>query len=203
MVMIGMPTRDQLHQLIEELPEAHFDAVAENLTALRDPETARPGDVVDEWGSLSALRRSSAEKGGSFSGMLGRLSQAEIAEHGETLGESMMRSEREQRPTQGAAMRRGEIWCYGHPDFKRRPAVILSSEEAIESIERVYVVFATTIGGQRSEVEVGVDEGMPSNCVLAADQIDVADKVFLNGPITTLSNEKMAELAQALDPMPI
>ena len=91
-----MPTREQIHKLIEELPEASFDAVAENLTAIRDPETTRPGDIVDEWGNLSALRRSSAEKGGRFSGMLGRLSQAEIAKFGETLGESMMRNEREQ-----------------------------------------------------------------------------------------------------------
>lgn len=91
-----MPTREQIHKLVEELPEASFDAVAENLTAIRDPETVRPGDVVDEWGNLSALRRATAGKGGRFSGMLGRLSQAEIAKFGETLGESMMRNEREQ-----------------------------------------------------------------------------------------------------------
>jgi mRNA-degrading endonuclease toxin of MazEF toxin-antitoxin module len=175
----------------------------------------RPGDLVDEWGNLSALRRSSAGKGGRFSGMLGRLSQAEIANSGETLGESMRRTEREtlgetitRAKTRAGAMRRGEIWWYEHPDFKARPAAIVSPEEAIESIEKVYVVFATKISGQRSEVEVeaevevGVDEGMPSNCVLAADQIDVADKVFLIKPMTTLSNEKVAELAQALDPIP-
>jgi hypothetical protein len=92
-----MPTREQLHKLIEELPEAHFDSVAKKLTALRDPETVRPGDVVDEWGNLSALRRSSAGSGGRFSGMLGRLSQAEIAKFGETLGESMMRTKREEK----------------------------------------------------------------------------------------------------------
>jgi mRNA-degrading endonuclease toxin of MazEF toxin-antitoxin module len=99
-------------------------------------------------------------------------------------------------------MRRGEVWWYEHPDFKPRPAVILSPEEAIESIEEVYVVFASTIRGDRTEVEPGVDEGMPKTCVLVADQIDVADKTFLTKPITTLSVEKMTELAQALDPMP-
>jgi hypothetical protein len=90
-------TREQIHKLVEELPEAHFDSVAANLTALRDPETMRPGDIVDEWGNLSALRRATAGKGGRFSGMLGRLSQAEVANSGETLGESMMRTEREQK----------------------------------------------------------------------------------------------------------
>lgn len=107
-----MPTRDHLHKLVEELPEAHFDTVAKNLKALRDPETKRPGDIIDEWGNLSALRREGAGQGGLFSGMLGRLSQDEIATFGETLGESMMRGEREQRPTRGAVMRRGEV-CGG------------------------------------------------------------------------------------------
>lgn len=73
--------------------------------------------------------------------MLGRLSQAEIAEHGETLGESVMRTEREtsgetitRTKTRAGAMRRGEVWWYEHPDFKPRPAVILSPEEAIDTI---------------------------------------------------------------------
>jgi mRNA-degrading endonuclease toxin of MazEF toxin-antitoxin module len=77
--------------------------------------------------------------------------------------------------------------------------VILSPEEAIESIEMVYVVFAsTTVRGDRTEVELRVDEGMPKACVLAADQIDVADKLSLTGPIVTLADEKMTELTQAL-----
>ncbi len=96
-MVIEMATRAQLHQLVEELPEADLDSVAENLTARRDPETARLGDIIDEWGNLSALRRSSAEKVRHLSGQLGRLSQAEIAQFGETLGESMMRAEREQK----------------------------------------------------------------------------------------------------------
>ena len=101
-------------------------------------------------------------------------------------------------------MRRGEVWWYEHPDFKRRPAVILSPEEAIESIEEVYVVFAsTTIGGLPTEIALGADEGMPSACVLVADQIDVADKVLLTKPITALSTEKMTELAQSLDPLSV
>jgi len=55
---------------------------------------------------------------------------------------------------------------------------------------------------RRGEVELGADDGMPSACVLIADQIDVADKIFLTKPITALSAEKMIELAQALDPIP-
>jgi mRNA-degrading endonuclease toxin of MazEF toxin-antitoxin module len=39
-------------------------------------------------------------------------------------------------------------------------------------------------------------------CVLAADQIDVADKLSLTSQIVTLGDEKMTELAKALDPIP-
>jgi mRNA interferase MazF len=205
-----MATREQIHQLIEELPEAHFDSVAARLSALRDPETERPGDVVDEWGNLSALRRSCTGSGGHFSGMLGRLSQAEIAEHGETLGESMMRTEREtsgemtkRTKTRAKAMQRGQVWWYEHPDFKPRPAVILSPEEAIDGIEEIYAVFATTtIRDLPTEIALGADEGMPKTCVLAADQIDVADKLSLTSQIVALGDEKMTELAKALDPIP-
>jgi mRNA-degrading endonuclease toxin of MazEF toxin-antitoxin module len=213
-----MPTREQLHKLIEELPEAHFDSVAENLQALRDPETERPDDVVDEWGNLSALRRATAGTGGRFSGMLGRLSQAEIAQSGETLGESMMRTKREtsgeaitrtghetitRAKTRAKAMERGQVWWYEHPDFKPRPAAILSPEEAIESTEEIYAVFATTtIRDLSTEIALGADEGMPTACVLAADQIDVADKLSLTSQIVTLGDEKMTELAKALDPIP-
>jgi hypothetical protein len=95
-MVIGMATREEVHKLVEELPEADLDSVAENLTARRDPESPRPGDIVDEWGNLSAVRRASAEKVGNFSGVLGHLSRDEIAVHGETLGETITRVEREE-----------------------------------------------------------------------------------------------------------
>lgn len=215
--MQPIASRNDLHQLIEELPEAHFDSVAARLSALRDPEAARPADVVDEWGNLSALRRSSAGTKGRFSGMLGRLSQAEIAEHGETLGESIMRTEREtsgepttrkgetitRAKTRAKAMGRGQVWWYEHPDFKPRPAVILSRQEAIDGVDEIYAVFATTtICDLPTEIALGADEGMPKACVLAADQIDVTDKIFLTKMITTLSTDKLTQLAKALDPIP-
>jgi mRNA interferase MazF len=142
--------------------------------------------------------------------MLGRLSQAEIASHGETLGESMMRGEREtsgetttRAKTRAPAMKRGEVWWYEHPDFKPRPAAILSPQEAIDGIEEIYAVFATTtIRDLPAEIVLGPDDGMPTACVLAADQIDVTDKIFLTKSITTLSTDKLTQLAKALDPIP-
>jgi hypothetical protein len=74
------------------MPESELEFVLEILLARcgeeYDPEAPKAGDILDDWGNLSALRRASAGKGVHFSGMLGRLSQAEIASHGETIGEA-------------------------------------------------------------------------------------------------------------------
>jgi mRNA interferase MazF len=96
-------------------------------------------------------------------------------------------------------MRRGEVWWYEHPDFKPRPVLILSPEEAIDTIDELYVVLATTtIRDLPTEIALGPADGMPTACVLTADQIDAADKAFLTRPITTITAPKMTELSRAL-----
>lgn len=97
-------------------------------------------------------------------------------------------------------MRRGEIWWYEHPGLKRRPALILTRNEAIAHLNEVFVVLATTtIRDLPTEVDLGPEDGMPSACVLNADQIDAADKNFLIERITALGPEKMGEVCSALD----
>ncbi len=90
-----MSAKEQLHRLVDELPDSEIEPVTEILAARcndpANPEAVRPGDVVDEWGNLSALRRASS------AGKLGRLDREEIAEHGETIGDAFARAEREQQ----------------------------------------------------------------------------------------------------------
>jgi mRNA interferase MazF len=96
-------------------------------------------------------------------------------------------------------VRRGEVWWYEHPGLKRRPALILTRDEAIASLNEVFVVLGTTtIRGLPTEVEIGPADGMPRTCVLNADQIDAADKIFLIERITDLGPEKMHEVCRAL-----
>ncbi len=61
-----MATRDQVHKLVDELPETDLDPVAEILTLRRESGasdvTSKPGDIVDEWGNLSAMRRASTAR---------------------------------------------------------------------------------------------------------------------------------------------
>jgi hypothetical protein len=61
-----MATREQVHKLVDELPETDLDPVAEILTLRREhgslDDAASPEDIVDEWGNLSAMRRSSTPR---------------------------------------------------------------------------------------------------------------------------------------------
>ena len=67
-------------------------------------------------------------------------------------------------------MRRGEIRWAEHPNWPRRPVLILTRDEAIDRLHSVFVILATTnIRGLPTEVELGAEAGMPRPCVLNAD----------------------------------
>jgi hypothetical protein len=72
-----MTTREHIHKLVDDLPESELEPVAEIL-ASRGPngtsdETGKPGDIIDDWGNLSAMTRAAA------GGMLRRLDEQEAA----------------------------------------------------------------------------------------------------------------------------
>jgi mRNA interferase MazF len=88
-------------------------------------------------------------------------------------------------------VRRGEVRLYEHPDQKRRPALIMTRDEAIGSLNELFVVLATsTIRNLDTEVELGPEDGMPRACVLNADHTDAAEKIFLTKRITELDAHK-------------
>lgn len=96
-------------------------------------------------------------------------------------------------------MRRGEVWLYEPPDRKRRPALILTRDEAIGTLNELFVVLATsTIRNLATEVELGAEDGMPTTCVVNADHTDAADKIFLTKRITELRAHKLTEVCRAL-----
>jgi mRNA-degrading endonuclease toxin of MazEF toxin-antitoxin module len=75
----------------------------------------------------------------------------------------------------------------------------MTREEAIDSLNEVFVVLATTrIRGLPTEVELGHEDGMPRECVLNADYTDTVAKGCLIEPITMLSPEKIAAVCAAL-----
>jgi hypothetical protein len=93
-----MTTREKIEAVLNNMPESELEPVLEILVSRQgseyDPEAARPGDIIDEWGNLSALRRASSVR------KLDRLDEEEIAEHGETIGDAFARAEAD-RESQG------------------------------------------------------------------------------------------------------
>jgi len=97
-------------------------------------------------------------------------------------------------------VRRGEVRWAVHPDWPRRPVLVLTRDEAIDRLNQVFVVLATTnIRGLPTEVELGPADGMPRPCVLNADNVAALPKGYLGELITTLSHERLAEVCRVLD----
>jgi mRNA interferase MazF len=97
-------------------------------------------------------------------------------------------------------VRRGEVFWAEHPEWGRRPAVVMTRDEAIGSLNEVLVVLATTtIRDLPTEVRLGPEDGMPRECVLNLDHVDTVAKGFIGERITTLSVEKLHSVCRALD----
>jgi hypothetical protein len=77
-----MATREQVHKLVDELPESRLDPVAEFISEQSEDEAAKPGDIIDDWGNLSAMKRRSSAR------LMKRLSEEEIAANGQTLADA-------------------------------------------------------------------------------------------------------------------
>jgi mRNA interferase MazF len=97
-------------------------------------------------------------------------------------------------------VRRGEVRWAEHPDWPRRPALVLTRDEAIDRLNEIFVVLATSIiRGLPTEVELGPDDGMPRPCVLNAGHTATIAKGHLGELITTLGPERVAEVCRALN----
>lgn len=97
-------------------------------------------------------------------------------------------------------MNRGEVWWVERPEAGRRPHLILTREAAVTVLTSVLAVPATrTIRGIDTEVELGLEDGMPDRCALTLDNMRAIDKEFFIRPICTLGPERMASVCKALD----
>jgi mRNA interferase MazF len=97
-------------------------------------------------------------------------------------------------------MRRGEVWWAElGPPAGRRPVVLLSRDEAYAVRSLVIVATITTrIRHIPSEVLLGVDDGMPRDCVANLDTITTIPKDCLRGRLAGLSAEKLREIDAAI-----
>jgi mRNA-degrading endonuclease toxin of MazEF toxin-antitoxin module len=77
---------------------------------------------------------------------------------------------------------------------------VLTRDEAIDYLNEVFVVLATTnVRRLPTEAELGMEDGMPRACVLNADHVASLPKGYLGDLIATLGSERLAEVCRALD----
>ena len=97
-------------------------------------------------------------------------------------------------------MRRGEIWWAElEPPAGRRPVVLLSRDEAYNVRSLVIVAPVTTrIRHIPSEVPLGIDDGMPQDCVANLDTITTIPKDCLQSRLTILSTKRLKEVGAAI-----
>lgn len=97
-------------------------------------------------------------------------------------------------------MKRGEVRWYKFkgPD-KKRPIVILTRDAILEYLGEVTVApITSTIRDIPSEVSLSRDDGMKNDCVINCDHIQTVSKSKIGSLITTLSNNKLKDLRNAI-----
>jgi mRNA interferase MazF len=97
-------------------------------------------------------------------------------------------------------MKRGEVRWYKFksPD-KNRPVVILTRDSILEYLGEVTVAPVTsTIRDIPSEVLLLKQNGMPHDCAINCDHLQTVSKSKIGALITTLSNEKLSKIRNAI-----
>jgi mRNA interferase MazF len=96
-------------------------------------------------------------------------------------------------------VKRGDICWIDDPDEGRRPALVLTRNEAIPVIRKLTVAYlTTTIREIPTEVRLSQADGLPAECVVNLDHMRQVPRVLLAEPITTLTGERMHEVCRAM-----
>ena len=97
-------------------------------------------------------------------------------------------------------MKRGEVRWYKfkEPD-KKRPVLIMTRDSILEYLGEVTVApITSTIRDIPSEVYLSKHDGMPRDCAVNCDHIQTVSKGKVGTLITTLSNEKLVDVHDAI-----
>lgn len=92
------------------------------------------------------------------------------------------------------------FWADLGPPAGRRPVCVLTRDAAIDVLIAVTCAPITrTVRGIRSEVEIGLDQGLPEACVISCDNVmTVPIDAFDAEPIGHLDEIARADLDRAL-----
>lgn len=97
-------------------------------------------------------------------------------------------------------MRRGEVWWANlPPPIGPRPVVLLSRDAAYTVRQFVTVASVTTrIRSIRSEVLLGLEDGLRRRSAVNLDNINTIPKASLERRVASLSDEKLAAVDTAI-----
>lgn len=97
-------------------------------------------------------------------------------------------------------MRRGEVHWLEVEDLGRRPVLVLTASDLVDSLNRVLVAgLTTTVRDVASEVLVGPDDGVVKPSTVNLLDVRVVPRALLVERMTTLSEERMHAVCAALD----
>ncbi|CAN5877211.1 type II toxin-antitoxin system PemK/MazF family toxin [soil metagenome] len=95
--------------------------------------------------------------------------------------------------------RRGEAWWGEIEEVGRRPFLVMTRSAAIPVLHSVLAVPVTrTIRGLPTEVRLGPEDGMPTECAASFDNLRVVPKAYLVDQLCALSSLRLAEACGAL-----
>lgn len=94
---------------------------------------------------------------------------------------------------------RGGIYYLEHPEWGRRPVLVLTRDAAIPVLKRVTIAsISRTIRGIPTEVVLDEEDGMPTRCAVSLDNLGDAWKAMLTEHVTTLDSRRMLSVCYAL-----
>jgi mRNA interferase MazF len=95
---------------------------------------------------------------------------------------------------------RGGVYYLEHPEWGRRPVLVLTRDAAIPVLKRVTVAsIVRTVRGIPTEVVLDEDDGMPVRCAISLDNLGEAWKAMLTEQVTMLSPVRMTDVCRALN----
>jgi mRNA interferase MazF len=96
-------------------------------------------------------------------------------------------------------LRRGEVWWGEIEDVGRRPFLVMTRSAAIPVLQSVLAAPITrTVRGLPTELALGPDDGMPTECAASFDNLRVVPKAYLTERLCSLAPMRVIEACGAL-----
>ena len=95
---------------------------------------------------------------------------------------------------------RGGVYFLEHPEWGRRPVLVLTRDAAIPVLKRVTIAsISRNIRNIPTEVILDEADGMPTRCAVSLDNLGEAWKAMLVEHVTTLKPSRMQDVCVALN----